>query len=1466
MPLGARPGSHQIVCVRSAFATGNPMSTLSRLLLGAALASARCAIGGGPTALTTHDAPIAPSSTDRMFASLRPTALSPSDATRTLDAAIASHFQRHATRRGYLMTDKPLYQPGETIWFRVDLRATGTLIGAPPTGLTVQLVSPRGAIALQKRLQAVAGVAQNDFALDPDLDGGEYTIRLAADDGTADEKKVIVNTYEAPRLQKTLEFVRKAYGAGDPVAAAIEVKRATGEPFARRPLTAVVTVDDAEIARLAISTDGDGKATARFTLPPAIARGDGLLTILADDGGVTESIQKRIPILVSALQLQMFPEGGDLVDSLPGRVYFLARNPLGKPADVEGRVVDDRGQAVGELRSIHDGMGRFDLQPATDRSYHVEITRPAGIAQKFDVPAARPGGCVLRAVPAVSPAALRVAATCTTSRSLIVEAVLRETRLAAGAAEVAAGTPALLELPVDPTAQGAVRVTLFSSKQAPLAERLVYHGRGQNLNIVLAADRKTYSPRDPVKLRLHATDPTGKPVKASLGVAVVDDTVLTFADDKSAGILAHLYLEPELGATAGGEPIEEPNFYFSDKPEAPAAMDALLATRGYRRFDWQPVLSPPPPPPPMTVPAAAPIMEEAAGMAAPAEARPEPMAKAMPVQNKAAIRAVAVKGKKPAPGLVGGKLAGRRGPAADEDDDKPARKHRVAGAGEKMDRKQPALAKDERVRQLRARPFGRRAARDDEDLNEEMEEQAMVWAPVRVFPVPQYTRPYDGPRTDFRETLYWNGNVQTGADGNAEVAFVASDAITSFRATAEGVSAGGLAGRGSLTFQSKMPMTLDAHLPLEVTSGDEIRLPITLANETDRALDATLDARFGAAFQLTTSPITGAIHLAAGEKQTVVFPLRVVATDGAGDVDLGLTTAGLKDQLHKQIRVVPLGFPFEVAASGTAKPGAPARHDFDLAGALPGSVRATVTMYPSPLAAMTKGMEGMIREPGGCFEQTSSTNYPNIMILGYLGANDATDPALLAKTQGTLDRGYKLLTGYETKQKGYEWFGQTPGHEALTAYGLMEFADMAKVYDVDHQMVERTADWLMTRRDHKGGFQRSSEALDSFGRAGEATTNAYIVWALAEAHRTAGLDPELAVQRTLGADTRDPYLLALAANTNLMAAPRAGETAAMVHRLVAMQAKDGSFPGARESITMSGGESLTVETTALATLALIKASPASEYEPQIRGAVDWLNARRGGYGQWSNTQATVLGLKALTAYAEHSRQMPAAGSATLIVNGKPAGTIDFGERSETMGGGDPAGSAGGAGGKAPRGIDKGRKDALVWDDLASALRPGPNTIELQVTGGASLPYSIAMAYRSARPQSSPAAKIAVTTQLVKTQVRMGEGVKLRAHVENTSSGGVPMTLARVGIPGGLTFQTWQLKELRDKGAIDFYETRPREVILYWRALPPSAKKDVDLDLLAAVPGHYEAPATSAYLYYTAEDKAWTTPVQVTVDR
>ncbi len=1370
------------------------------LCAGVACASGPEPLPGPPSS------PSKPSPTDTLIASLPPAKLLPAtDAQRKIDASLDAFFGRAATRRGHIMTDKPLYQPGETIWFRASLRQTASLVASGPGGVSVKLVSPRGAVVREKRVLAADGVAANDFELPAEAEGGEFTLRLDADDGTTLEKKLIVSSYEAPRFQKELEFLRKAYGPGDSASAAIAVKRATGEPHAGKPLVGVVTVDDVEVARVPATTDAEGKAVLRFALPASIERGDGLLTVLVADGGVTESIQKRIPIILRALDVAFFPEGGDLVEGLPGRVYLAAKNSLGKPADVEGKVVDDRGDTVATFTSVRDGMARFELTPGAGRAYRVEITRPAGIAKTFELPAARRGGCVLRATDGPG---LELAAWCTEAQTLTVEAALRERRIASAAVELAARAPVRIALPLDESLQGAVRVTLFDAAQNPVAERLVYRGRGRDLRVSVEPDRKSYAPRDPVTLTVKTTDLAGKPVKASLGVAVVDDTVLSFADDKSARILASLYLEPEL--VGSGPPLEEPNFYFSDKPEAGAAMDLLMGTRGWRRFDWQLVFAPPVP---ETTTAEAPG-EGRVAMRPDRRPRPAAAVKPMPEPKKVAV---ADKGKKlPA-----------AEPAAPPPPPPPADQPVVAGVAAR-------------------RPAGpmekRQMAREEmaaDELWEGERDDRVAWAPVRVFPAPSYTPGYDGPRTDYRETLHWAHDVRTGADGTAKLTFHLSDAVTSFRATAEGLSEGGLPGRGEAVVQSKMPLSLDARLPLEVSAGDKISLPVTLTNETDRAVTGELTALFGAAFKLDRDPAGagGKITLAAGERKTLFYPLVVTGSSGESEMFISIDSEGLHDEIKKKVRVVPLGFPFEVSLSGTLD--GRARHTVNLAGALPGSVMATVTMYPSPLATMTQGLQGMIREPGGCFEQTSSSNYPNVMVLNYLGAHDGADAALVARTQGVLDKGYKLLTGYETKEKGYEWFGQTPGHEALTAYGIMQFEDMARVHEVDRTMVERTSAWLLSRRDGKGGFLRSSQALDSFGRANAATTDGYIVWALSEAKRTKGLDVELAVQRKVGLESDDPYLVAMAANTMLNVAPGAGETAAIVKRLAAMQGKDGSFPGAKQTITMSGGEALLIETTALAALAFVKASAGGEREGELRQAVDWLNGHRGGYGEWGSTQATILSLKALGAYAEHSRQTQASGTAVLLVNGKQAGRVSF---------------------------EKGRRDAIVFEDLAGSLEPGDNVLELVMEGEAKMPYSIAIGYRSARPQSSDAAKVAVTTSLAKGSVKMGEGVKLRARIENRTGDGVPMTLARVGIPGGLVFQTWQLKELRDKGLIDFYETRPREVILYWRALPPSAKKEIDLDLLAAVPGTYVAPATSAYLYYTDEDKAWTEPVTVSVER
>lgn len=155
-----------------------------------------------------------------------------------------------------------------------------------------------------------------------------------------------------------------------------------------------------------------------------------------------------------------------------------------------------------------------------------------------------------------------------------------------------------------------------------------------------------------------------------------------------------------------------------------------------------------------------------------------------------------------------------------------------------------------------------------------------------------------------------------------------------------------------------------------------------------------------------------------------------------------------------------------------------------------------------------------------------------------------------------------------------------------------------------------------------------------------------------------------------------------------------------------------------------------------------------------------------------------------------------------------------------------------------------------------------HTIALTSKSADPLPYSIAVEYRPTEPTSSNAAVVHLAATLAKAEVKMGETVRPNAVITNKTQNGPPMTLARLGLPGGLTFQNWQLKELREKGQIAFFETRAREVILYFRDLKPGEVKKIAIDLVATVPGTYTGPASAAYLYYNDTDKSWAAPLAI----
>ena len=137
------------------------------------------------------------------------------------------------------------------------------------------------------------------------------------------------------------------------------------------------------------------------------------------------------------------------------------------------------------------------------------------------------------------------------------------------------------------------------------------------------------------------------------------------------------------------------------------------------------------------------------------------------------------------------------------------------------------------------------------------------------------------------------------------------------------------------------------------------------------------------------------------------------------------------------------------------------QHDVNFpATSIPDASKIFVRLYPGPLSQVIEGMDSMLRMPGGCFEQTSSSTYPNVLALDYMKRTKKLTPEVHAKAEGFIANGYQRLLTFEVPGGGFSWFGRAPANKILTAYGLMEFSDMSKVYDVDPKVIQRTQQWL----------------------------------------------------------------------------------------------------------------------------------------------------------------------------------------------------------------------------------------------------------------------------------------------------------------------------------------------------------------------------------------------------------------------
>src|SRR5437868_8333885 len=133
-------------------------------------------------------------------------------------------------------------------------------------------------------------------------------------------------------------------------------------------------------------------------------------------------------------------------------------------------------------------------------------------------------------------------------------------------------------------------------------------------------------------------------------------------------------------------------------------------------------------------------------------------------------------------------------------------------------------------------------------------------------------------------------------------------------------------------------------------------------------------------------------------------------------------------------------------------------------------------------------------------EQTSSSAYPNILVVDYVKkARVASSSEFLMKAEQYLNVGYQKLLTFERPGGGFDWWGNGAPLVWLSAYGLQEFSDMAKVYPIDRGVIDRTQAFLMKNMDKDGTWSNigatHGETIASMGNPKLLLTS-YVVWSL----------------------------------------------------------------------------------------------------------------------------------------------------------------------------------------------------------------------------------------------------------------------------------------------------------------------------------------------------------------------------------
>ena len=506
----------------------------------------------------------------------------------TFSDFVMNNFINHYKTGGiheklYMVTDKPYYSAGDTIYFSAFLvnsiyfsRTTETRY------IYVELIDAVGDVVNRMRLQGSDGRFHNAIALSPKTTPGTYTLRAYSkwqtnfDKDLLYTKRIEIGNYIDDAVHTNISY---EFDNNSRVVASVEVTNNLFIPIPDNMVEYSLNVNGRTTNHM---TKTDKNGIFRFSFRPSANKLDCIRMNISANG---RKLDRKLPLpsFEEDFSVKFLPEGGNLIAGIKQVVAFKAVGTNGRSVEVQGNIRTKSGVEVCTISSEHKGMGKFIFEAKKDEVYIATLTTESGASRSFTLPTALETGCTLTLSPDKDN---RVLVQVNTSEGFPRHHLAAIVQSRGIINYVLEDLSRPISLVLDKLRSGVAQISIVDkSTNKVVAERLFFV-RGAYANATITPSVKKFAPREKVFVDFAVKNSSGQPVKGNFVASVVDASLLK--EDKEAdNIFSYMLLNSDLKGN-----IETPTYYFEgDDAQRNAHLDLVMLTHGWRRYNVNHILA-----------------------------------------------------------------------------------------------------------------------------------------------------------------------------------------------------------------------------------------------------------------------------------------------------------------------------------------------------------------------------------------------------------------------------------------------------------------------------------------------------------------------------------------------------------------------------------------------------------------------------------------------------------------------------------------------------------------------------------------------------------------------------------------------------------------------------------------------------------------------------------------------------------